>query len=156
MKQHMHQYQVRGLALHEATRSPFLVLEDVAEGDTITIQIGPSEAGTLLLTITDTIPAVPQPDDVLADLFEQHHFQAEYITIQNLGSPRSYAVLHYRSIMKKHYQTNLQPAYGIALALRFDIPIFLSPEAIVTGTINNPLFDFNRNTSEQFLYISNS
>lgn len=155
MKHHLHQYQVRGLALHEASRSPYLILEDVAEGDTITLQIGPSEAGTLLLTITDTVPAVPQPDDVLASLFEQHHLHPEYITIQQLGSPQSYAVLHYRSALK-HFETNLQPAYGIALAMRFDIPIFLSPEAIITGTINNPLHEYDRDAADEFLYIGRS
>jgi bifunctional DNase/RNase len=148
----MHQYQVRGLALHEASRSPYLIIQNIYEGDTITMGVDPTEAGTLLMMLSGTASPVPRPEDVLSSFFDQHHFHPEYVSVQRLGGPLPRAVLRYRKGLR-HFETSLQPAYGISLALRFEIPVYLSPEAIITGTINNPIHEYDREEAGEFLYI---
>lgn len=155
MKRKMRQYNVKGLALQESSQNPYLILEDTIEGDTITIQIGPSEASSLLLSLTDTVSPVPQIHDVMAALIDQQHIHPEYLSITLLGNPESSAVLHYRKHMK-HYRLKLTPADGIALAFRLEIPIYLTPEAIITGTIHNPLYFIDEDPDEAFLYVEDA
>ena len=148
----MRQYLVKGLALQESSQNPYVILEDSIEGDTITIQIGPSEASSLLLSLTDSIAPIPQIHDVIAALIEQQNINVSSLSIHILGSLESYAVLHYKKNFK-HYSLKLQPADAIALALRLEVPIYLTPEAIITGTLHNPLNYLDEETEESFLYI---
>jgi len=149
----MRQYKVKGLALQESSQNPYVILEDSIEGDTITIRIGPSEASSLLLSLTGSIPPVPQIHDLFADLMGQQHLRAEYLSITILDNRESSALLFYRRNFRQ-YSLQLKPADGIALSFRLGIPIYLTPEAIITGTINNPLISTQeKRMDESFLYI---
>lgn len=148
----LREYRIKGLALQESSRHPYVILEDSVEGDTLTIRIGPSEATSLLLSLTGSMSPVPQIHDVFAALIEQEHMQPEYLFIHMLGIEESSAVLYYRKFMK-HQSLKLKAADGIALAFRLDIPICLSAEAIINATIHNPFHYLAEETSGSFLYI---
>jgi len=152
MKHEMHQYHVKGMALHEESQVPFLILENRAENDTITIQVAAAEADTLLLQMSGAVSPVPTPQDAIAELLSRHFLRPQYLEINHLGSKEARAILHYRSLLRR-YRMSLLPAEGIALAIRLDIPVYLTPEAIITGTISNPLPVFAQNTAESFLYV---
>ena len=62
------------------------------------------------------------------------------------------AVLHYRSLLRQH-NMKLLPAEGIALAIRLNIPIYLTPEAIITGTVTNPLYEYSNEPAQSFLFV---
>lgn len=152
MKQEMHQYHVKGLALHEKSQVPFLILENRFENDTITIQVAAAEADTLLLQMSGAVSPVPTPQDAIAELLGRHLLRPEYLVINHLGSNEARAILHYRSLLRR-YHMSLLPAEGIALSIRLDIPLYLTPEAIITGTVSNPLPVFAHDTAESFLYV---
>lgn len=141
------------MALNERSQSPYVLLQNFEEGDTLTVQIGPSEAGNILLSLTESISNVPSLYDAIGRLFAQHHCRPWYIEIKQFGGPESSAALHYKSILSRRH-IPIQAADGIVLALKFDVPIFLTPEAIITGTIHNPLKGLSPQEAEQFLYIS--
>jgi len=153
MNHEMHQYFVRGLALHEESRIPFLILENRSENDTITFQVAASEADTLLLHMSGAGSPVPSPQDTIAELFNRHYLRPNYLEIHHLSSAEARAVLHYRSFLRQHSMT-LLPAEGIALAIRLDIPIYLTPEAIITGTVANPLYEYSHEPAQSFLFVS--
>ena len=152
MKHEMHQYYVKGMALHEESQIPFLILENRVENDTITIQVAAAEADTLLLQMSGAVSPIPTPQDAIAELLSRHFLRPQYLEINHLGSKEARAILHYRSLLRTHHMS-LLPAEGIALAIRLDIPIYLTPEAIITGTISNPLPTFAQDSAESFLYL---
>ncbi len=152
MKHEMHQYHVKGLALHEESQIPFLILENRSENDTITIQVAANEADTLLLQISGAVSPFPTSHDAIAKFLNRHALHPLYLEINHLGSSDARAVLHYRGLFRHHTMT-LQPADGITLAVRLDIPIYLTPEAIITGTISNPLPSVANDNSQSFLYV---
>lgn len=152
MNHEMHQYFVRGLALHEESRVPFLILENRSENDTITFQVAASEADTLLLHMSGEGSPVPSPQDAIAELLNRHYLRPSYLEILHLSSAEAMAVLHYRSFLRQH-SMRLLPAEGIALAIRLDIPIYLTPEAIVTGTVANPLYEYSNEPAQSFLFV---
>ena len=152
MNHEMHQYFVRGLALHEESRVPFLILENRSENDTITFQVAASEADTLLLHMSGAGSPVPNPQDTIAKLFNRHFLRPSYLEIHHLSSAEAKAELHYRSLLRQH-SMSLLPAEGIALAIRLDVPIFLTPEAIITGTVANPLYEYSHEPSQSFLFV---
>jgi bifunctional DNase/RNase len=47
----------------------------------------------------------------------------------------------------------LLPAEGIALAIRLDVPIYLTAEAIITGTVANPLYEYSHDPAQSFLFV---
>lgn len=152
MNHEMHQYFVRGLALHEESRVPFLILENRSENDTITFQVAPSEADTLLLHMSGAGSPIPSPQDTIAEMFKRHYLRPSYLEINHLSSAQAKAVLHYRSLLRQHSMT-LLPAEGIALAIRMDVPIYLTPEAIITGTVANPLYEYSHEPAQSFLFV---
>ncbi len=152
MKHEMHQYHVKGMALHEESRIPFLILENRSENDTITIQVAANEADALLLQISGSESPLPTSQDAIAHFLNRHSLHPLYLEINHLGSADARAILHYRGLLRRHRMT-LQPADGIALAVRLNIPIYLTPEAIITGTVSNPLPLVAQDPQQSFLYI---
>jgi len=154
MKKTLHRYYLKALLLHEATQVPYLILESQDQKDRITMQMNYSAAGTLVRKLSAHSSEESEgAQSALVSFLRRHRYRPQSVTITRLGSAGPAASLRYRGLLRG-YSCDLQPCLAVTLVREFAIPLYLTTEAIITGTVFNPLAYIDPQRTAEFLYIS--
>lgn len=94
-------------------------------GRRLPILIGPFEAQAIVLPLEGTQPDRPMTHDLIRNLMERLGATLEKVVIDDLWSSTYYAKLHIR-VNEETFEVDSRPSDAIALAVRFEVPIFVS------------------------------
>jgi bifunctional DNase/RNase len=117
--------QIRGLMIDPLTNMPIVVLKDVASDTVLPIWVGIFEANAIALELEKTATLRPMTHDLMRNMARGLNAVVRKVVVSELRDDTFYAVIW----MEQDGETvalDARPSDAIALALRWDCPIFAS------------------------------
>ena len=117
--------QIRGLMLDPVTNMPIVVLKDVASDLVLPIWVGVFEANAIALELEKTAPLRPMTHDLLRNLARGLGAAVTRVVVSDLKEDTFFATI-WMDHAGETVSLDARPSDAIALALRWDCPIFVS------------------------------
>lgn len=133
--------QIRGLMMDPVTNMPIVILKDVESDQVLPIWVGIFEANAIALELEKTATPRPMTHDLLQNLARGLNAEVRKVVVSELRDDTFYAVI-WLDHAGETVTMDARPSDAIALALRFDCPIYVNREVlensrqIVSGTPN--------------------
>ncbi len=121
--------RIRGLMMDPATNMPIIVLKDVGSDAVMPIWVGLFEANAIAIEIEKMAASRPMTHDLARNLIQGLNAALERVVISELKDDTFFAVLWLRS-NGSEIMVDARPSDAIALALRFDCPIFVNEQVL--------------------------
>jgi bifunctional DNase/RNase len=124
--------QIRGLMMDPVTNMPIIVLKDVGSDLVLPIWVGIFEANAIALELEKTATPRPMTHDLLRNLARGLNAQVRKVVVSEMRDDTYYAVIW----MEQGGETvtlDARPSDAIALALRWDCPIYVSRVVLETS-----------------------
>lgn len=148
--------KVRGVA---RTANPFLagvVLERLDNREVLPIFVGPLEAESCFVVLAKIVPPRPQSHDLAKNLLDVLGAKIDKVVVTDLQKDAYYAVIHLLDKGGVQYEIDSRPSDAIALALRFDCPIFVEEQVFIKYAQQREEEKQNRGTSLEDMKPSGS
>ena len=117
--------KIRGLMMDPSTNMPIVVLKDVASDSVMPIWVGIFEFNAIFNEIDKSVASRPMTHDLLRNLIRNLNAQLERVVITDLKDNTFFAALWLRQ-QGEQVMIDARPSDAIALALRFDCPIYVN------------------------------
>lgn len=121
--------RIRGLMMDPATNVPIVILKDAGSDAVMPIWVGIVEANAIAVEIEKLSTPRPMTHDLTRNLIQSLNGQLERVVITELKDDTFFAVLRLRQ-GGEPVLIDARPSDAIALALRFDCPIYVSQEVL--------------------------
>jgi uncharacterized protein len=129
--------RIRGLMMDPGTNMPIVILKDAASDAVMPIWVGIFEANAIAMEIEKLSAPRPMTHDLTQNLIHNLNGELERVVITELRDDTFFAVLRLRQDGEP-ILVDARPSDAIALALRFDCPIYVAEEVMelarVTGS----------------------
>ena len=132
----MIEMKVMGIALDVRTNSPIVVLHDLDNRKALPIWIGSAEASAIIRKIENLKVIRPMTHDLICTLIEQMGYYVEKIEIHDVSEETYFANIVLRNDDGDEKVIDSRPSDAIAIALRTEAPIFVSPSVVASGTVS--------------------
>ena len=125
----LHKATIAGLAMDAASNTPIILLKTEDDGQTLPIWIGLLEATSIASALQEIQFDRPMTHDLFKNLTQLLGIQIDRIDICDLKENTFYAEIHFAS-EERSFTMDARPSDAIALALRFNAPIFIDDRVI--------------------------
>jgi bifunctional DNase/RNase len=127
--------QIKGFFL-DREKMPIAVLCDDAGGRVLPVWIGPSEANSIIVRLEKIKTPGPLTHDLLAETFLRHGFRLDRLEIYDRSDAHGYAarIRYHRRL--RHFEMDVRPSDGLALAVRLQVPVFAREELLASGNVS--------------------
>ena len=133
----MIEMKVMGIALDTRTGSPIVVLNDLENRRALPIWIGSAEASAIIRKIEDIPSTRPMTHDLFIDIAEQSQFKITKVEINDVDEQTYFATVYmYNKLLDKELQIDSRPSDAIAIALRADVPIYVTANVLAVGVVS--------------------
>ena len=117
--------QIRGLMIDPLTNMPIVVLKDVASDTVLPIWVGIFEANAIALELEKTATPRPMTHDLMRNLARGLNAVVQKVVVSEIRDDTYYAVI-WMEQEGEMVAIDARPSDAIALALRWDCPIYAS------------------------------
>ncbi len=124
--------QIRGLMMDPVTNMPIIVLKDVASDLVLPIWVGIFEANAIALELEKTATPRPMTHDLLRNLARGLNAQVQKVVVSEMRDDTYYAVI-WMEQNGEAVTLDARPSDAIALALRWDCPIYVRRAVLETS-----------------------
>jgi len=124
--------QIRGLMMDPVTNMPIIVLKDVESDRVLPIWVGIFEANAIALELEKTATPRPMTHDLLRNLARGLNAQVKKVVVSEMRDDTYYAVI-WMEQAGEMVTLDARPSDAIALALRWDCPIYVSRVVLETS-----------------------
>jgi bifunctional DNase/RNase len=121
--------QIRGLMLDPVTNMPIIVLKDIASDLVLPIWVGVFEANAIALELEKTATPRPMTHDLLRSIARGLGATVTKVVVSDLEDDTFYATI-WMDQGGEPVTLDARPSDAIALALRWDCPIFVSTSVL--------------------------
>ena len=121
--------QIRGLMMDPVTNQPIIVLKDVGSDVVLPIWVGIFEANAIALELEKTAMPRPMTHDLLQNMARGLNAEVRKVVISELRDDTFYAVI-WMDHAGETVTMDSRPSDAIALALRWDCPIYVNREVL--------------------------
>ena len=121
--------QIRGLMMDPVTNMPIIVLKAVSSDLVLPIWVGIFEANAIALELEKTATPRPMTHDLLQNLARGLNATVRKVVVSELRDDTFYAVI-WMDHAGETVALDARPSDAIALALRWDCPIYVSRDVI--------------------------
>ena len=128
--------EVRGLMLDPSSNNPIVVLRDPKSQTFLPIWVGVFEANAIQLGLESVKSPRPRTHDLLASMLDTLGGQVQKVVVEDLKDQTFYAVIHVAH-GDKTLRFDARPSDAIALALRTNSPVFVSPSVLEKAKIDD-------------------
>lgn len=125
----LHKATIAGLAMDPASNTPIILLKTEEGNKTLPIWIGLLEATSIASALQDIHFDRPMTHDLFKNLTQMLNIQINRIDICDLKENTFYAEIHFAA-EDRSFTMDARPSDAIALALRFQAPIFVDDRVI--------------------------
>lgn len=132
----MIEMRVMGIALDTRTGSPIVVLHDKENRKALPIWIGSAEASAIIRKIENLAVARPMTHDLIINIVEKTGYKLDRIEIHDVEKETYFASLVLAGDDGKEIEIDSRPSDAIAVAIRTDAPIFVSPKVLASGSVS--------------------
>lgn len=127
--------RIRGLMMDPATNMPIVVLKEVDSDGVMPIWVGLFEANAIAIEIEKLAAPRPMTHDLTRNLIHHLNAQLERVVISELRDDTFFAQLWLKQ-QGDPVMVDARPSDAIALALRFDCPIYVSETVMQVAKLN--------------------
>jgi bifunctional DNase/RNase len=150
MKETAYQFNVLGIALDDTTGSPFVILYNKDTGISLPMQVGPSDASSLIVELEGIQPEFSNSHDFLAELFRKHRFTLRHMEIyQYIGGMYRARIVYSKGL--RNFSQEVNPSDGIVLCTKFHAPIYIRREIAESATPDITILDEVRRGNSEYL-----
>lgn len=128
--------RIRGLMMDPATNLPIVILKDTASDAVMPIWVGIFEANAIAVEIEKLSAPRPMTHDLTRNLIHNLNGELERVVITELKDDTFFAVLRLRQ-GGEPVLVDARPSDAIALALRFDCPIYVAQEVLELARVTS-------------------
>lgn len=121
--------RIRGLMMDPATNQPIVVLKDPASDAVMPIWVGIFEANAIAIEIEKLAAPRPMTHDLTRNLIHHLNAHLERVVITEIRDDTFFSVLWLRQ-GDESVVVDARPSDAIALALRFDCPIYVAEKVL--------------------------
>ena len=121
--------QIRGLMMDPVTNMPIVVLKDVSSDLVLPIWVGIFEANAIALELEKTATPRPMTHDLLQNMARGLNAEVRKVVVSELREDTFYAVI-WLDHAGETVTMDARPSDAIALALRWDCPIYVNREVL--------------------------
>ena len=121
--------QIRGLMMDPVTNMPIIVLKDIASDLVLPIWVGIFEANAIALELEKTATPRPMTHDLLLNMARGLNAVVRKVVVSELRDDTFYAVI-WMDHAGETVAMDARPSDAIALALRWDCPIYVNREVL--------------------------
>jgi len=133
----MIEMRVMGIALDTRTGSPIVVLNDKENRRALPIWIGSAEASAIIRKIENIPSSRPMTHDLFIDIAKQSEFEITKVEINDVDDQTYFSTVYmYNSKLQKELQIDSRPSDAIAIALRADVPIYVTTNVLAAGVVS--------------------
>jgi bifunctional DNase/RNase len=127
--------RIRGLMMDPATNMPIVILKDPASDAVMPIWVGIFEANAIAIELEKMSAPRPMTHDLTRNLIHHLNSELERVVITEIREDTFFAVLWLRQ-GDEPVMVDARPSDAIALALRFDCPIYVAEQVLQTARIS--------------------
>ena len=146
--------QIRGLMLDPVTNMPIVVLKDVASDLVLPIWVGVFEANAIALELEKTTMPRPMTHDLLRNMAKGLNAVVDRVVVSDLREDTFYATI-WMTQGAEAVTMDARPSDAIALALRWDCPIFVNKKVMGQTKQNGGAADANVNEAQLRRWLEN-
>ena len=121
--------QIRGLMMDPVTNMPIVVLKDIDSDTVLPIWVGMYEANAIALELEKTATPRPMTHDLLQNVTRGLNAEVRKVVVSELREDTFYAVI-WMEQGGEIVTIDARPSDAIALALRWDCPIFVNRDVL--------------------------
>ncbi len=133
----MIEMRVMGIALDTRTGSPIVVLNDKENRKALPIWIGSAEASAIIRKIENIPSSRPMTHDLFVDIAKQSEFEITKVEINNVDDQTYFSTVYmYNENLQKELEIDSRPSDAIAIALRADVPIYVTENVLAAGVVS--------------------
>ncbi len=151
----MIEMKVMGIALDTRTGSPIVVLHDTENRKALPIWIGSAEASAIIRKIENLTVSRPMTHDLIVQIIEKMDCTLDRIEIVDVEDETYYANIIIIDKEGKEKEIDARPSDAIAVAIRVDVPIFVSPKVLSTGSVSTDSAKDEQESAEFKEFIQN-
>jgi bifunctional DNase/RNase len=127
--------RIRGLMMDPATNMPIVVLKDPASDAVMPIWVGIFEANAIAIELEKMSAPRPMTHDLTRNLVHHLNARLERVVITEIREDTFFAVLWLKQ-GEESVMVDARPSDAIALALRFDCPIYVAEQVLQSARIS--------------------
>ena len=132
----LREMQVMGIAIDTRTGSPIVVLQDKDNCRALPIWIGSAEASAIIRVIENIKVQRPMTHDLIVDIIEDLGYKIDRIEIHDVEKETFFANIVLKDKEGTEILVDSRPSDAIAVAIRVEAPIFVSPSVLADGSIS--------------------
>ncbi|MCQ2789109.1 MAG: bifunctional nuclease family protein [bacterium] len=151
----MIEMKVMGIALDTRTGSPIVVLHDTENRKAIPIWLGSAEASAIIRKIENLTVSRPMTHDLIVQIIEKMDYTLDRIEIVDVEDETYYANIVIVDKEGKEREIDARPSDAIAVAIRVEAPIFVSPKVLSTGSVSTDSAKDEQESEEFKEFIQN-
>ena len=126
--------QIRGLMMDPVTNMPIVVLKDIRSEMVLPIWVGIFEANAIALELDKTATPRPMTHDLLRNIARGLNAVVKKVVVSELKDDTFYAVI-WMDHAGETVTLDARPSDAIALALRWDCPIYVHRDVLTNSKI---------------------
>lgn len=128
--------RVMGIALDTRTGSPIIVLNDYENRKALPIWIGSAEASSIIRKIENIPSQRPLTHDLFINFANQSGAKITRVEINDVDDQTYFSSIFVEDKEGKEFEIDARPSDAIAIAIRADIPIYVSATVMADGGIS--------------------
>jgi len=128
--------QVMGIAIDTRSGSPIVVLQDMDNRRALPIWIGSAEASAIIRVIENIKVRRPMTHDLIINLIEAMDREVDRIEIYDVEKETYFANIILKDKSGNELTVDSRPSDAIAVAIRVNAPILVSPTVLASGSIS--------------------
>ena len=129
--------QLGGLGFDPKNMSPIVLLRDTEERNFLPIWIGMFEAAAIAMELQDFKPPRPMTHDLLTKVIGELKGNVLKIIINEIIENTFYAIIEINNGSEKILKVDARPSDAIAIAVRTNVPIFVSESVMLKAKMVN-------------------
>jgi hypothetical protein len=145
---------IRGLMLDPVTNMPIVVLKDIASDLVLPIWVGVFEANAIALELEKTATPRPMTHDLLRNIAKGLGAKVSKVVVSDLIEDTFYATIWMRQA-NETVTLDARPSDAIALALRWDCPIYVATKVLGRSRQTEQAIGSNVNAEELRKWLEN-
>ena len=128
--------QVMGIAIDTRTGSPIVVLQDKDNRRALPIWIGSAEASAIIRVIENISVQRPMTHDLIVNIIEDLGYSVDRVEITDVEKETFFSSIILQNKKGEEVIIDSRPSDAIAVAIRVEAPIFVSPSVLADGSIS--------------------
>lgn len=125
----LHKVNIAGMTMDPTSNTPIIILKSQESDQAIPIWIGLLEATSIASALQDIKFDRPMTHDLFKNFMENLGIQVARIEVCDLKENTFYARIYFHS-KEREFNMDARPSDAIAIALRFDAPIYVDEKVI--------------------------